>query len=86
MENRRKVLFTYGMSSDAMIIITNAPSQAIEQWCKHYNAQIENGGHFELFDTLKAQYYVKLLHDSEINDREDIEIIGYDEQYNLNNY
>ena len=82
---RRKVLFTYGMSNDAMIIITDAPKEAIEDWCRRYVEEMENGQN-TYFDSLKALYYVKELHDSEVDDAEDIEIIGYDEAYDLNNY
>lgn len=86
MQDTRKVLITNGMSSDKMIIITNAPKQDIEQWCQNYNESLENGESIEPFDTLKSQYYVKLLHDSEIDDDENVDIIGYDEVYDLFNY
>ena len=82
---RRKILFTNGMSSDAMIIITDAPKQSIEEWCRKYNEEMENGQN-TYFDRLKTLYYVKVLHDSEVDDAEDIEIIGYDEAYDLNDY
>ena len=86
MEDRRKVLFTDGMSNDFLLIITDATKKAIEEYCKHHNLMMEDGGHFEVFDTLKAQYYVKELLDSEIDEREDLEIIGYDEVFDFSEY
>lgn len=86
MEGRRKVLFTDGMSNDFLLIITDATKEAIEEYCKHHNLMIEDGGHFETFDTLKAQYYVKELLDSEVDDKEDLEIIGYDEVFDFSEY
>lgn len=86
MEDRRKVLFTDGMSNDFLLIITDATKEAIEKYCVYHNIMMEDGGHFELFDTLKTQYYVKELLDSEVDDREDVEIIGYDELYDFSEY
>lgn len=86
MEDRRKVLFTNGMSNDFMLIITDAPKEKIEAYCYRLNKIIDDGGHVEPFDTLKAQYYVKELLDSEIDDREDVEIIGWVESYDLCDY
>lgn len=86
MEDRRKVLFTDGMSNDFLLIITDATKEAIEKYCVYHNIMMEDGGHFELFDTLKTQYYVKELLDSEVDDREDVEIIGYDESYDFSEY
>lgn len=83
----RKVLFTNGMCSDFMIILTDAPKDAIEKWCYHYNEEMENGKN-TYFDSLKRYYSVKVLADSEIHDfdRDDIEIIGYQESYDLSDY
>lgn len=81
----RKVLFTFGMSNDAIIIITDAPKEAIEDFCKRYNKEIENGQN-TYFDSLKTMYYVKVLHDSEIDDPDNVENIGYDEIYDLKDY
>lgn len=86
MEDRRKVLFTDGMSSDFLLIITDAPKEAIENYCRYHNRMMEDGGHFEMFGTLKAQYYVKELLDSEIDEKEDVEIISYDESYDFSQY
>lgn len=83
---RRKVLFTYGMSDDAIIIITDAPIKAIKEWCFHHVKELEDGKNTFL-DSLKRKYYVRLLFDSEeSNDSEDIEIIGYDEVYDFSDY
>lgn len=86
MEDRRKVLFTDGMSNDFLLIITDATKEAIEKYCVYHNLMMEDGGHFEVFDTLKAQYYVKELLDSEVDEKEDLEIIGYDEVFDFNEY
>ena len=87
MDEKRKVLFTNGMSNDYMIIITDASKESIEKWCYHYNQEMENGEN-AYFDTLKRNYSVKVLADSEIDnfDREDIDIIGYSEAYDLSDY
>ena len=85
-EEKRKVLFTNGMSSEFMIIITDAPKTEIEKWCYRYNESVENGTYgkeVDLFDSLKAMYYVRELVDSEVDDIEDAKIIGYDEEYDL---
>ena len=81
---KRKVLITHGMSNDAMLIITDAPKEDIIKWCKRYNQAQEDGENIEPFDTLKTHYYVKELYDSEIDyDHDVIDIIGYDESYDL---
>lgn len=87
---RRKVLFTD--CEDFMLIITDAPKEAIEKWCSRYYDALRDGTYgrgkeVQLFDTLKASYSVKELLDSVLDDtREDIEIIGYDESYDYNDY
>lgn len=86
MEDRRKVLFTNGMSNEFMLIITDAPREAIESYCYRVNKVMEDGEHIESFDTLKALYYVKELLDSEIDDKDNVEVIGYDEAYDLCHY
>ena len=65
-----------------MLIITDAPQERIENWCRRYN----QGICVEPFDTLMTSSYVKILHDSEVDDNEDIEVIGFDEVYELDNY
>lgn len=83
---KRKVIFTCGMSNDFLLIITDAPKEAIESYCRWHNAMMEDGGHFEMFAPLKTKYYVKELLDSEIDELEDVDIVGYDEAYDFGNY
>lgn len=85
---KRKILFTNGMSNDCMLIITDAPVDAIKKWCYRYNLALENGEKYELFDTLKTQYFVKELLDSEIDEdaMETAEIIGFEEVYELSEF
>ena len=83
---RRKVLFTAGMSSDFLLIITDAPKEDIEAYCRYHNHMMEDGGHFEMFATLKTKYYVKELLDSEVDAKEDLDIIGFDEAYDFSHY
>ncbi len=83
---RRKVLFTDGMSNDFLLIITDAPKADIEKYCKWHVKQMEDGWKCETFSPLKVKYYVKELLDSEIDDKEDLELIGYDECYDFSNY
>ena len=72
---RRLVLLTDGMSNDFLLIITDAPTRDIKEYCRYHVEQTENGGYFELFATLKTQYYVKELLDSEVDNAEDLEIL-----------
>lgn len=83
---RRKVLFRDGMSNDFLLIITDAPKEAIESYCRLHNKIIEDGGCFEMFSTLKTKYYVKELLDSEVDEFEDVDIIGYDVCYDFSQY
>lgn len=83
--DRRKVKITAGMSNDCMIILTDAPKKAIEEWCINYNQEMENREN-SYFDFLSREFYVKVLHDSEEDPEENIEIIGYSEAYDLFNY
>jgi hypothetical protein len=81
--SKRKVLITNGMCEDMMLIITDAPKSVIENWCHEYNSELENGNNI-YFNTLKKNYYVKVLFDSVTDSNfDDIEIIGYDESYDL---
>jgi len=84
--DKRKVLFTDGMSSDFLLIITDAPKEDIENYCRYHNKMMEAGGHFEMFGTLKAKYYVKELLDSEVDYLSDLDLLGYDESYDFSNY
>ena len=84
--DRRKVLLTNGMSSDMMLIITDAPKEKIEEFCRHLNQEMEDGKN-TYFDFLKKEYYVNVLFDSELtSESEDVDVIGYDEVYNLFDY
>ena len=84
---KRKVLFTDGMSNDFLLIITDAPKANIEEYCKWHVKQMENGWkNCEIFKPLKAKYYVNELLDSEIDEADDVELIGYDECYDFSNY
>lgn len=84
---KRKILFTDGMSDDFLLIITDAPKTAIEEYCRWHVEQIENGWKdCETFHPLKARYYVKELLDSEIDEADDIELIGYNERYDFSTY
>ncbi len=83
---RRKVLFTNGMNPDKMLIITNAPKEKIEEFCRHLNQEMEKGEN-TYFDFLRKDYYVNVLFDSEFSsEREDIDVIGYDESYDFSDY
>ena len=85
--NTRKILITCGMSDDNILLLTDAPKEAIESWCKKYNEEMENGNNIYLGD-LKEKWYTKVIADSETSDldRSDLEIIGYDEAYDLFDY
>jgi hypothetical protein len=84
---RRKVLFTDGMSDDFLLIITDAPKAVIEEYCRWHVCQVENGWKdCETFQPLKVRYYIKELLDSEVDNREDLELIGYDECYDFSTY
>lgn len=87
MSDLKKVLFTSGMSNDIMLIVTDAPKKVIEDFCYKCNEDMENGVTGS-FDKLKTMYYVKEILDSEIDifDRELLEVIGYDEVYDLYDY
>ena len=83
---QRNVLITNGMSSDMILIRTDAPKEAIERWCKSYSQELENGENTYL-SSLQKNYYVEVLHDSELELNNDkVEAIGYEEVFDLNNY
>lgn len=83
---KRKVLIDGVKSYDALLIITDIPEWKIEEWCKKYaNEEINES----LFDYVKdTEYYYFVLCDSEIDSftGDDLEIIGYEEYYDLLNY
>ena len=89
-ENLRKVLFVVDDATDeAQMIITDAPKEAIERWCRRWNELYKNEMYtmFGSFDTLKAEYFVQEI---DISDEqfgnELINTIGYHEIYDYNNY
>lgn len=79
LESKRIVLITAGMSSDKVLMETDAPKEAIEEWCKKCNEEMENGENTFL-DSLQEKYYVRLLYDSEVEE------LKYDEAYDLFHY
>ena len=82
MAEKRKVLFNYGQSKEYQLIITDAPVEAIKNWCSLYVKDRKNDVRNEMFYSLKAQYYVMELLDSVTeSDKEALELIGYDEVY-----
>lgn len=57
----RRVLIRSGMDFDDFIYLrTDAPKAAIEDWCKRYVKELENGENTFL-DSLKAQYQVDVI-------------------------
>ena len=87
MDDLKKVLFTYGMSNDRMLIITDAPAKDLETFCYKYNEDLENNIN-NYFNDFKKEFYVKILGDSEVdiflNDL--VDIIGYDLTFDLADY
>lgn len=83
---KRKVLINGMTAYDALLVITDIPEGKIEEWCKKYaNEEI----HESLSDYTKdTDYCYFALCDSEIDSftGDDLEIIGYEEYYDLLNY
>lgn len=79
LERKRIVLITAGMSSDKVLMETDAPGGVIEEWCRKCNKEMENGENTFL-DSLQEKYYVRLLYDSEVEE------LKCDESYDLFNY
>lgn len=83
---KRKVLITVGMSHDAMLFVTDAPKREIENFCRKTNKDLEDGIS-NRYDFLEGrEYYVRELHDSETDPPDNVDIIGFDEVYDLFNY
>ena len=81
-EELRKVLFTEGMTGSALLVVTNAPKAAIEEYCKLY---INNKGN--LLELLEKNYDVHICFDlEEHTGYKYVEAIGYDELYDTYNY
>lgn len=88
MNEKRKVLIVAdAMTVDKMLIITDAPKEEMIEWCKAYAKGLEDGNNILFKPLLDAHYYVRILHDTvlEINN-DDIDVIGYDEVYELSDY
>lgn len=83
---KRKVLITEGMSHDAMLFITDAPKEVIENFCRKTNEDIENGVGNGYSFLIEKDYYIKELHNSLTDLSDNIDIIGFDEVYDLFNY
>ena len=83
----KKVAFTFGMYNDYMLILTDAPKSAIEDWAREYTKGLEDNNNV-YFKPLQKNYYVKIIADSEIHDLswEDVETIGFNEVYDLGDY
>lgn len=71
---------------NAFLSTSGTAREDIEEWCRQYNKDLENGeNHY--FDRMKDNHYVNVLFDSEENDNtDDIDVIGYDESYDLSDY
>lgn len=83
---KRKVLINGMIAYDALLIITDIPEWKIEEWCKKYANEEVNES---LLDYIKdTDYYYFALCDSEIDSfkGDDLEIIGYEEYYDLLDY
>lgn len=83
---KRKVLITEGMSHDAMLFITDAPKEVIENFCRKTNVDIEDGVGDGYNFLIEKDYYIKELHNSLTDSPDNIDIIGFDEVYDLFNY
>lgn len=81
---RRKILITHGMSNDKVIILTDATRERIEECCRLELTQ--EHGIFHALECLKVTNCVKELFDSEVDDMEEIDSIGYEEVYDLSDY
>lgn len=86
MEDKRKVLITEGMNHDAMLFITDAPKEVIENFCRKTNEDIEDGVGNGYSFLIEKDYYIKELHNSLSDTPDNIDIIGFDEVYDLFNY
>lgn len=85
---RKKILFVDKTKDDSyfLLIITDATKDDIESYCRWHTRMIEKGMRFELFAPLKARHYVKELLDSDVDDLEDVDIIGFDACYDFGRY
>ena len=82
----RTVLITDGMTGDWIYLRTDAPKQAIEDWCRSYQEELENGENTFL-DSLKAQYQVDVISLSEECEGDVLDFVEEaDESYDLQHY
>lgn len=80
----RKVMVVYGKEQYQILFVTDAPKSEILNWGRRFLDEWEKVN-ITGFDSLKAMYYVKVLHDTFIEENKAlIDIIGYDEMYDLN--
>lgn len=95
MSEKRKVLFTDSMSNDAVIMITDAPKGCIEDLCRFVNEFYgETEKINQYYKDFKRDWYTKIIFDSYKDStfygfgeyENNVEVIGYDEVYNLSNY
>lgn len=83
-DTKRKILFRHGMSNDAVIILTDATKQRIEQLCRLEKTQEYGIGH--IVECLKVTNQVMEIFDSEIHDIADLDYLEWDETYDLSAY
>lgn len=79
----RKVLIESKLRNIGYVVITNAPQEAILEWCQKRFLKETEDIPFEdmLFSSLKEDFYLEILYDSEVGGTENLEVIGIDETY-----
>lgn len=93
MKKKRKVKITDSMTGACVVIITDAPQDHIRQWVEDHKDRLEDGKNtgFECLTkdnypgSLSKKFYVRVLHDSQKDPEGDINIIGWDEFYDIDN-
>lgn len=87
--SKRRVLFAEGMSPSKVLLITDAPQMDIMKYL-YENAGKETPPDKYMLNLLEETegFYVRILHDTELSDgdNDDIDVIGYDEVYDLNDF
>lgn len=81
----RKVLLTDGMSPSKVLVITDVPEMKIVKWCRQSAQELLPNDDFFLDSLQEEGYFVRVLVDTEEGPGylEDIDVIGYDEVYDL---
>ncbi len=79
---KRKVKIFDSMTDDCIIILTDASEESIRQWITDRKNELKEGKNTG-FGALK-KYYIKVLHSSEDDPKDDADAIGYDESYRTN--